>query len=325
MNNYALKRALNLGSATSGWLLSALTSVPFVYGMPPAVGLELTNFCNLSCPECVTGASALRRTMGFMETDLYEKILSELSPWLLNANLYFQGEPMLHPDFFKFLDAARGIRTTVSTNGHFLDMESAARIVASGLRVLIVSLDGTDADTYSVYRRGGDFNKVMEGLENVSKEKIRQGRGPDLRIQFLVGKHNEHQMEEVRLIAKKIEAQVVFKSMQVIGESGHDNWMPTDKHFRRYEETESGFQVRRTRHFVCKRAWMNPVVSCDGLVFPCCFDKNGDHIMGDIKIQTFREIWHGRRFYLFRKELLEGRKDIAICKNCIEGLKYGIR
>ena len=67
-------------------------------------------------------------------------------PYLCNTNLYFQGEPMLHPMFFAFLENSRSIFTTVSTNGHYLSEENAGKIVSSGLNKLIISLDGLDQE-----------------------------------------------------------------------------------------------------------------------------------------------------------------------------------
>ena len=99
------------------------------------------------------------------------KVMKELSPYLYNLNLYFQGEPMLHPQFFSFLENCRDVHTVVSTNGHFLSDENAEKIVKSKLNKLIISVDGVDQKTYSAYRVDGDLNKVLEGVKNVSQAK----------------------------------------------------------------------------------------------------------------------------------------------------------
>jgi hypothetical protein len=46
--------------------------------------------------------------------------------------------------------------TSTSTNAHFLDEAKAEATVRSGLSRLIISLDGTDQETYSAYRKEGD-------------------------------------------------------------------------------------------------------------------------------------------------------------------------
>ncbi len=135
-------------------------------GMPMSVSAELTNHCNLNCPECASGSGLMRREQGFMDIELYKTVISELGrPYLYYVNLYFQGEPMLHPQFFSFPGLADDIYTVVSTNGHFLSVENCGKLAESGLKKLIVSLDGMDQDTYSEYRKNGDFDKVIAGYK----------------------------------------------------------------------------------------------------------------------------------------------------------------
>jgi radical SAM protein with 4Fe4S-binding SPASM domain len=56
-------------------------------------------------------------------------------------------------------------------------------------------------------------------------------------------------------------------------------------------------------------------------VVPCCFDKDAQHQMGSLETSTFTSIWKNEHYAQFRKQLLKGRKEIEICKNCSEGTK----
>jgi radical SAM protein with 4Fe4S-binding SPASM domain len=56
-------------------------------------------------------------------------------------------------------------------------------------------------------------------------------------------------------------------------------------------------------------------------VAPCCFDKDAQHQLGDLKKQSFKEIWSNPAYKKFRSALLSGRKNIDICANCSEGTK----
>jgi MoaA/NifB/PqqE/SkfB family radical SAM enzyme len=93
-------KPVNLLLAGFSYLKSSVSGLPAVYGMPPAIGVELTNHCNLHCPECASGSGQMKRERGFMDIELFERIISELRPYLWNINLYFQGESLLHPAFF---------------------------------------------------------------------------------------------------------------------------------------------------------------------------------------------------------------------------------
>jgi radical SAM protein with 4Fe4S-binding SPASM domain len=54
---------------------------------------------------------------------------------------------------------------------------------------------------------------------------------------------------------------------------------------------------------------------------PCCFDKDATHQLGNIKHQSFKEIWNNENYRQFRKDISKGRKNIDICSNCSEGTK----
>ena len=71
----------------------------------------------------------------------------------------------------------------------------------------------------------------------------------------------------------------------------------------------------------CWRLWHDPVITWDGLVAPCCFDKDAQHQLGDLKKKPFKEIWKNGEYSKFRQQILKGRKNIDICSNCSEGTR----
>jgi radical SAM protein with 4Fe4S-binding SPASM domain len=56
------------------------------------------------------------------------------------------------------------------------------------------------------------------------------------------------------------------------------------------------------------------------MVVPCCFDKDASHKLGDLKDQSFKEIWQNDNYKKFRKDIMTSRKNIDICANCSEGV-----
>jgi radical SAM protein with 4Fe4S-binding SPASM domain len=202
-----------------------------------------------------------------------------------------------------------------------LSEENAQRLVISGLNTLIVSLDGMDRQTYSSYRVNGNFDQVMTGIRNVSEAKQKDASKMELIIQFLVNRDNENQIPEVRRFAKEIDARLKLKSMQILNDSSYERWLPEKKKFRRYESVGGSYVIKGNLPDRCPRLWFNPVITWDGKVVPCCCDKDANHIMGDLKEDTFREIWNGPRYRLFRKCIKSGRQLIDICRNCTSGLR----
>jgi radical SAM protein with 4Fe4S-binding SPASM domain len=54
---------------------------------------------------------------------------------------------------------------------------------------------------------------------------------------------------------------------------------------------------------------------------PCCFDKDAEYRLGDLKKKTFKEVWQSEPYRNFRKSLTDSRAEIEMCKNCTEGTK----
>lgn len=303
------------------YLKSALSGNPSPPPMPLFVSAELTNNCNLKCPECLSGSGAMTRRLGFMDIKLYRKMLAEVGSYIYCLNIYFQGEPMMHPDFLSFLVKEGNYRLIVSTNGHFLTPENAVNIVRSDLDKLIISLDGMDQKTYSAYRRNGDLGKVINGIRNAAGAKRRHISDLKIEIQFLVNNQNEHQIAEARRFAREVRATLRLKSMQIANECSMEEWQPSSWKFRRYFKRGGRYYIKSSLPDSCGRMWFNPVITWDGKVVPCCFDKNAQYVMGDLNTDSFRNIWNSDKYNDFRRQVFADRKSIGICRNCTSGLK----
>src|SRR5687767_1639399 len=134
----------------------------------------------------------------------------------------------------------KAIYTATSTNAHYLTDTNAKRTIESGLDRLIISIDGTTQETYQQYRVGGKLEKVIEGAKNIVKwKKELKSKTPFVVFQFLVVKHNEHQIEDVKRLAKEIGVDDVwFKTAQVYDYKNDPNQLiPTVDKYSRYLKT----------------------------------------------------------------------------------------
>ena len=197
----------NMVSIVWSYFKSNITKNPTPKGMPISIAFEPTTSCNLRCPECPSGLRSFTRPTGMMEADLFRNTIEQLHKTLTYLIFYFQGEPYLHKEFIDLVKYAsdKGIYTATSTNAHFLDDENARKTVESGLDRLIISLDGTTHVTYEQDRVGGNLDKVLEGTKNIIKWKKKlKSKTPYTIFQFLVVQPNEHQIADVKKLAKEI-------------------------------------------------------------------------------------------------------------------------
>ena len=251
--------------------------------------------------------------------------MNEVSDHLLYLTFYFQGEPYLNPEFLRMVQIANQHRvyTTTSTNAHFLDDTNAKKTVESGLDRLIISIDGASQETYESYRKEGDLTKVLEGTKNVLKwRKKLRSRSPKVVWQFLVVKPNEHEIPQVKKLAKEYEVdKVAFKTAQIYDYQNGSELIPSIDKYSRYKENHDGtFSIKNKLENKCWKMWQSCVITWDGQVIPCCFDKDASHSMGNVFENSFKNIWHSRPYEGFRDALLTSRSEIEICKNCTEGL-----
>lgn len=327
LSKLTFRKAWNATKVLSSFYWSQWVRRPVQWGYPISVAIEPTTSCNLRCPECPSGLRAFTRPTGMLQKDFYRETIDQLYKDIFYIIFYFQGEPYLNPHFLDMVQYAsqKGLYTATSTNAHYLSEENAKKTVESGLDRLIISIDGTTQQVYEQYRIGGKLEKVLEGARNIVKwKKELKSKTPYVFFQFLVVKPNEHQIEDVRKLAKEIGVDDVrFKTAQVYDyENDPNQLIPTISRFSRYKKNREGrTEVKNPLRNQCWRLWHAPVITWDGLVVPCCFDKDALHQLGDLKGKPFRDIWKDEKYRRFRMELLRGRKNIDICANCSEGTK----
>jgi radical SAM protein with 4Fe4S-binding SPASM domain len=326
LKKMTLRRLFNASKVLGSYYVSKISGKAVQWGMPISVSIEPTTSCNLRCPECPSGLRSFTRNTGMLDPALFGKALDELAPDLLNLTFYFQGEPYLHPRFLDMVREAHAkkVFTTTSTNAHYLSDENAKATVLSGLDRLIISLDGTTQETYQSYRIGGNIEKVLEGTRNMVKWKKQLGsRTPHLVFQFLVVKPNEHEVEAVKKLAAEIGVdELLLKTAQIYNHAHGSPLIPENSIYSRYKQQADGtWKIKNTLENHCWKLWQAPVITWDGLVVPCCFDKDATHRMGDLKTTPFRELWQGPAYQQFRSAILRSRKEIDICQNCSEGTK----
>jgi len=320
----------NASLILSSYFFSRLTRKYFVRGMPYTFIIEPSAICNLRCPQCPVGLEILSRPQGTMTFDEYRKVLNGIAGYAWVLLLYFQGESLLNPSILDMVDYAyeKKIFTVISTNcTRLADPHFAHDLAASNLGRLILSVDGATEKTYRMYRQGGQLHQVLKGIHQLTDaRRALDKKFPRIDLQCIVMRHNEHEMEDIRILGKELGVdRVLFKSPQVYDFENADHTLPANPKFRRYRMINGDYRLKGTFSGYCKKIWYGSVITWDRKVLPCCFDKNADYQLGSLDGSSFEAIWNGERYRRFRTSVVNHRDTIDMCKNCTEGLNIFFR
>lgn len=320
------RKIWNASKVLGSYYLSRLLHKPIQWGVPFSISIEPTTACNLRCPECPSGLRAFTRPTGNLRSNFFRRTIDDLYRDLAFLIFYFQGEPYINPDFLDMVQYAsrRGIYTITSTNGHFLSEENARKTIESGLDRLIISVDGSTQEVYEQYRKSGKLDVVLQGARNVVKwKKQLQSKTPHIIFQFLVVRPNEHQIPEIYRLAEEIGVdEVKLKTAQIYDYEQGNSLIPTLDQYSRYRQQADGtYRIKNQLLNHCWKLWHACVITWDGMVVPCCFDKDAQYRLGNLQERSLREVWHDDDYRAFRQKLMQGRDQIDICTNCTEGCK----
>ena len=292
--------------------------------MPMSLSIEPTTSCNLRCPECPSGLRSFTRKTGLAKVQDASAWIHGMAESLVYCNLYFQGEPLLHPQLEGLIDTCRGhgIYASTSTNAHHLTAKRAQSLVEAGLNRLIVSIDGATQESYASYRIGGQLERVLEGTGHVLEASRSAQRGTHVVWQFLVVKPNEHDIPEIQRMAREMGVhELVLKTAQLDDPRDGHPLLASHREHRRYDRDEASgkWVLRNPLKDECWRMWQGAVATWDGNVVPCCFDKDASHVMGNLNRESMKAIWHASAYDAFRRQVTSNRQGIDMCTNCSEG------
>jgi radical SAM protein with 4Fe4S-binding SPASM domain len=297
----------------------------YVLGYPYWLTIDPTNFCTLRCPFCPTGQGRNSRTKGYLSLENSRRIIDELGPYLIHIDFCNWGEPLLNKEIYEMIKYAKQyqIDTKIDSNLNQLSEEDAEKMILAGLDKIIVSIDGVTAQTYSKYRIGGDFNKVMDNLKLLIKKKRQLNRpNPYISWQFLVFRHNEYEIEDVKRIGEDLGVDHVGIAKAFIG---NKDWIPLNREYSHYKREEikdeyTSNYFKSSQNKMCNWPWEAIVINPNGSVSVCCSVEDEKDDFGNIFQNSFRDIWNNEKYRTARRYIKDKKtpdlKDNNICIGC---------
>lgn len=263
-------------------------TIPF----PNDIMIEVTNVCNLKCTTCYSHQDG--REKRFMSLDVFKKIVDSIPfPEDKTMSLYNYGEPLMHPDIWEMLLYAKDTWVwcvKIATNGSYLTLENALKLIKWRLDYLSISVDGTTQEVYEEFRKWWKLKEVLQHIKQMVQLKKKLWTWPDIELQFIIMSHNQNQVDAVHSLAKTLWVDFLRYKTVLIKDQKWSELIPEDSKYSRYGKTIPNKNT-------CNKPHEGIVVNVDGEVIPCCYITDTF-----IPVHSYGNIWDDTLWNIFEKE-----------------------
>jgi MoaA/NifB/PqqE/SkfB family radical SAM enzyme len=249
---------------------------------PSSLRLEASSVCQLRCPTCPTASGEIHKVIGkgFLQAADFRRLLEANADTLRHVELSNFGEPFLNPNLLDIMRIAAefGVELTMINGANLNSVrdEVLEGLVKYGVRAIHCSLDGASDAIYAIYRRRGDFSRVISNIRKINDLKCKYGVVyPQLSWNFVVFGHNEHELPQARRMAAELGMTFCPKL------SWDSDLSPVRDAEMVKHETGFAAATRETLldkkiiylDFICNELWDKPQVNFDGRVLGCCINR----------------------------------------------------
>lgn len=292
---------------------------------PLTLHIQTQSFCNGRCSMCPYPTVSKKLDQGQMEWELFQKIAVEAATEPLLASVLFElhNEPLIDKRALDCVSYVKSInpnkRCAIVTNGELLDRFSLNDIIQSNLDSLTVSLNAYSKEMYESINIGLDYDRVMKNVARLLSDETTRGK---LGLSFVVTEDNAHEVYKATKYWKKqgVRTRVIAEIANRAGtldsyerlrpKTGYRGTPFLSRLWRRLM-TSAG-QVTGCHLPFCQ---MN--ILFNGDVILCCHDWNRATVVGNVKINSLREIWNSKRMNEVRRLIIRKRyEQIDSCRDC---------
>ena len=269
---------------------------------PLLVDLELSSVCNLHCPMCytVTEDYIKKVRMKYMNHNVFQKVIDEIAGKVFAIRLSLRGESTLSKNFIDSIKYAKSkgiFEVSTLTHGKKLTGNYLRQIVDAGIDWITISIDGM-GDDYNKIRHPLTWEGTLSRLKEIKELKASLGKSkPVIKVQGIWPSIKPYPTEYY---------EALLPYTDLIAYNPLIDYLDNDEEIE-YEE-----------NFSCPQLWQRMVINSDNTVVMCSNDEKQDSMIGNVRFQTVKEIWHGARLNFIRKLHLhkDGFKSLHPCKAC---------
>ncbi|MBI3812641.1 MAG: radical SAM protein [Nitrospirae bacterium] len=347
LRGYAQHAARRIGEE-----LAQNTNLTHVFVKPRVVHIEPTVRCNLKCVHC--DVTYWDRMCPDLTYEGFRHIIDQM-PDLNRVIMHGMGEPLLNKDIYRMIEYAskeRNLKTIMSSNGIPIDEPNARKLIANGLQVLAISVDGATKETYEKIRVRGNFDRLIRNIKRILElKKEMNSKTPWIYFSMVCMKDNIREFLKLIELAKELGVTAVQPQYmhfwgkdettlvkvnginikdEIYGKQNLFDNVPKDEmaEIRRTaneKAAELGVQLIRpffewegSDHTVCHVPWVDIYVTADGYAIPCPIQGTDPRLVnfGNFFEKSYDEIWNGPLYKDFRRRLVSDDPH-PVCKDCV--------
>jgi MoaA/NifB/PqqE/SkfB family radical SAM enzyme len=174
---------------------------------------------------------------------------------------------------------------------------------------------------------------VLEGIRRVVSEKRRLGSStPLVNLRFIVMKHSEHQVPQLREFATQLGVDVLTlrkfhfvpgtEPADALGSLG-GSLLPSESKYQLPAIPPGELHPVRISRNPCRNLWNCPTIHWDGTICSCFMDYNERRPLGSLQRSSFREIWYGTEYRELRAGFRRAWQQLPLCGQCACGFEGG--
>ena len=271
---------------------------------PVQIDLELNSGCNMACPFCRHGYEDIENKN--VDIERIKRLIDEAVAFgVKSIKFSYINEPLINKQLEHVVDYAKQqgiVNLYFTTNGTLLTPERRAKLLASHITKIFVSIDAATAVTYDKQRLSGQFDRVVTNVIALIKERGSK-KFPIVRVSFLRNRLNLHEMQQFKTFWQNKADVIAFQKMNEVPDQ-NTGILPDENN----DDLKCAFPFKQL------------VVDADGDILPCCTLYGKKLKLGNIQSMTLKQAWQSESMQKLQHIHKTNQwKNNPVCKRCILG------
>ncbi|MFI5347499.1 MAG: radical SAM/SPASM domain-containing protein [Elusimicrobiota bacterium] len=274
------------------------------------VYVEISNICNLQCDFC----PPVMRDKDVMGIDLFKHVIGQVAPVADQVCLHLMGEPLTHPHFPEFVEICSnaGLPVNITTNGTLLNAVRIEALLHRGVRQVNFSIHSFESNF-----PGQDIGPYLQKIFDFTKHAFT--KRPDIYINYRLWNLTDDKTGQNDDVLAKVSTAFgveIKKDIDVRWRKGrHVSQRLYLHHDSRFEWPNPSSPILSDRG-TCRALSNHIGILSDGSVVPCCLDKEGVTVLGDVRRESLDDVLAGKRAADMAQGFREGRLVEDLCRRC---------